>query len=206
MVDFFAFQLLKGLLFVGYDLLDTNVRDFMREHLFERAVDLDDAVIPRNLSEPAVAKLLFDHFRASINALTIRDSGSSRIEGHIRLHDTCLFRTEPRGFLPARKSLSNRVVGEANADRLELAFAACLDDAPDVQSFGKNYLVVGFKLDYVKANGELSTYTPDFSCAPLLAPCGWLRPRTERNWICRKKWRGSRSGARVEHAMGIRQQ
>lgn len=51
---------------VGYDLLYTNVRDFMREHLFERAVDLDDAVIPRNLSEPAVATLLFDHFRASI--------------------------------------------------------------------------------------------------------------------------------------------
>jgi type III restriction enzyme len=31
-----------------------------------------------------------------------------------------------------------------------------------VQAFGKNYLAVGFKLDYVKANGELSTYTPDF--------------------------------------------
>ena len=34
--------------------------------------------------------------------------------------------------------------------------------APDVQAFGKNYMAVGFKLEYVKANGELSTYTPDF--------------------------------------------
>lgn len=122
------------------------------------------------------------------------------------MHDTRLFRTEPRGFLPARKSLFNRVVGEANADRPELAFAAFLDGAPDVQSLGKNYLAVGFKLDYVKTNGELSTYTPDFSCAPPLAPCGWSRPRAARNWICRKNWRGSRSGARVEYAMGIRQQ
>jgi len=89
-------------------------------------------VILRNLSEPEVGKLLFDHFRAAINALTIRDSGSSRIEGHIRLRDTRPFRTEPRGFLPAKKSVFNRIVGEVNADRLELAFAAFLDSAPDV--------------------------------------------------------------------------
>jgi hypothetical protein len=162
-VAFFARQLLKDLRLVGgYDLLYPKVRDFLRAHLFERPVDLDDPVILRNLSEPEVGKLLFDHFRAAINALTIRDSGSSRSEGQIRLRDTRPFRTEPRGFLPARKSVFNRIVGEANADRLELDFAAFLDSAPDVQAFGKNYLAVGFKLDYVKANGELSTYTPDF--------------------------------------------
>jgi type III restriction enzyme len=31
-----------------------------------------------------------------------------------------------------------------------------------VASFVKNYLAVGFKLEYVKADGDLSTYTPDF--------------------------------------------
>ena len=31
-----------------------------------------------------------------------------------------------------------------------------------MQAFGKNYMAVGFKLDYVKADGDLSTYTPDF--------------------------------------------
>jgi type III restriction enzyme len=31
-----------------------------------------------------------------------------------------------------------------------------------VRSFAKNYLAVGFKLDYVKANGDLSNYIPDF--------------------------------------------
>src|SRR5947209_10301483 len=28
--------------------------------------------------------------------------------------------------------------------------------------FAKNYLAVGFKLDYVKSDGDLSNYTPDF--------------------------------------------
>ncbi|SFH58257.1 type III restriction enzyme [Nitrosospira sp. Nsp14] len=162
-VSFFARQLLKDLCLVGgYDQLYPKVKTFMREHLFTSVVDLEDPVILRNLSEPEVGKVLFDHFRASINALTIHDRGSSRIEGHIRLRDTRPFRTERRCFLPAKRSVFNRIVGEGSADGLELDFAAFLENAPDVQAFGKNYMAVGFKLDYVKANGDLSTYTPDF--------------------------------------------
>lgn len=162
-VGFFARQLLNDLRLVGgYDQLYPKVKAFMRDHLFTGPVDLDDPVILRNLSEPGVGKVLFDHFRAAINALTIHDSGSSRIEGHIRLRDTRPFRTEPRRFLPARRSVFNRIVGEDRADGLELDFAAFLESAPDVQAFGKNYMAVGFKIDYVRANGELSTYTPDF--------------------------------------------
>jgi len=162
-VGFFARQLLKDLCLVGgYDQLYPKVKSFMRDHLFTGPVDLDDPVILRNLSEPEVSKVLFDHFRAAINALTIHDSGSSRIEGHIRLRDTRPFRTEPRRWLPAAKSVFNRIVGEAHADALELDFAAFLEAASDVQAFGKNYLAVGFRLDYVKSDGELSTYAPDF--------------------------------------------
>jgi type III restriction enzyme len=162
-VGFFARQLLKDLRLVGgYDQLYPKVKVFIRDHLFTAPVDLDDPVILRNLSEPEVGKVLFDHFRSAINALTIHDSGSSRIEGHIRLRDTRPFRTEPRGFLPAKRSVFNRIVGEGNADGLELAFASFLETTPDVQAFGKNYMAVGFKLDYVRADGELSTYTPDF--------------------------------------------
>ena len=53
-------------------------------------------------------------------------------------------------------------MGEANAGGLELAFAAFLESAPDVQAHGKNYTGVGFKLDYVQANGDLANYVPDF--------------------------------------------
>lgn len=162
-VAFFARQLLKDLRLVGgYDQLYPKVKTFIRDHLFTTTVDLDDPVILRNLSEPEVAKVLFDHFRAAINTLTIYEGGSSRIDGHIRLRDTRPFRTEPRGFLAAKKSVFNHIVGEANADALELNFAAFLESASDVQAFGKNYMAVGFKIEFVKANGELSTYTPDF--------------------------------------------
>jgi len=162
-VAFFSRQILKDLRLVGgYEQLYPKVKIFLRDHLFDAAVDLEDPVILRNLSEPEVGKVVFDFFHAAINKLTIYEGGSSRIDGQIRLRDTRPFRTEPRGFIPAKKSVFNRIVGEANADGLELAFAAFLETAPDVQAFGKNYMAVGFKIEYVKANGELSTYTPDF--------------------------------------------
>lgn len=135
----------------------------MREHLFAPApVDLEDAVVLRNLSEFDVSKLLFDSFKKAINAPTIADAGAARVEDFIRLRDTRPFRTENRPFLAARKSIFNRIVGEARSGGLELSFAAFLKSAPDVAAFAKNYLAVGFKLDYVRADGDLSNYVPDF--------------------------------------------
>ncbi len=162
-VAFFARQLLKEMRLVGgYDQLYPKVRMFLRDHLFDRAVDLDDPQTLRNLSEPSATKIVFDYFKQAINALTLHDSGSSRIEGHIRLRDTRPFRAEQRRFVQSTKSVFNKTVGEANADGLELAFAAFLESAKDVAAYAKNYAAVGFRLDYVKANGDLSTYTPDF--------------------------------------------
>ena len=163
-VGFFARQLLKDMRLVGgYDALYPKVRDFIRDNLFEKSpVNLEDAVVLRNLSEPEPGKVLFDSFRKAINALTVSDTGTARIEDTIRLRNTRPFRTMDRPYLPAKKSVFNKMVAEPNAGGFELAFAKFLDDAPDVTSFAKNYLAVGFKIDYVKADGDLSNYVPDF--------------------------------------------
>ena len=125
-------------------------------------VDLEDPVVLRNLSEPEAGKILFDAFKKAINALTVQDTGSVRIEDHIRLRDTRPFRTENRPYLTAKKSIFSKIVGEPHSGGFELRFSKFLDDAPDVAAFAKKYLAVGFKIDYVKADGDLSTYTPDF--------------------------------------------
>ena len=163
-IAFFARQLLKELRLVGgYEVLYGQVKAFVRERLFEgEPVDIDDPVVLRNLSESAAAKRVFDSFKAAINALTVQDIGSSRIEDHIRLRDVRPFRTQHREWLPAKRSLFNRIVGEPNAGGFELRFARFLDEVPGVAAFAKNYLAVGFKFDYVKTDGDLSTYTPDF--------------------------------------------
>jgi type III restriction enzyme len=163
-VAFFARQVLKDLHLVGgYDVLYGKVKTFMREHLFDGTpVNLEDPVVLRNLSEPESGKVLYDAFKTAINALTIQDSGTTRIEARIRLKDTRPFRTEHRPFLTAKKSIFTKIVGEPKSGGFELSFAAFLETANDVSAFAKNYLAVGFKLDYVRADGDLSTYTPDF--------------------------------------------
>jgi type III restriction enzyme len=163
-VAFFARQLLKDLRLVGgYDVLYPKVRDFMRDHLFSPSpVNLEDPVVLRNLSEPDAGKTLYDAFKKAINALTVQETGTTRIEDRIRLRDMRPFRTDYRAHLTATKCLFNKIVGEPNSGGFELRFAAFLEAAPDVQSFAKNYTIVGFKLDYVKANGDLANYVPDF--------------------------------------------
>ena len=163
-VAFFARQLMKEFRLVGgYDVLYPKVRAFMAEHLFEaKPVNLEDPVVLRNLSEPEAGKILFDSFKQAINALTVQDTGTSRIEDRIRLRDTRPFRTENRPYLAPRKSLFSKIVGEPHAGGFELRFARFLDEAPDVVAFAKNYLAVGFKIDYVKTSGDLSNYVPDF--------------------------------------------
>jgi len=165
-VAFFARQLLKEMRLVGgYDALYPKVRDFMTQHMFTGAsVNLEDPAVLRNLSEPEAGKILFDTFKKAINALTVQEIGTSRIEDHIRLRDVRPFKPENPGgaFLVPKKSLFNKIVGEAHTGGFELTFAGFLDQAPDVQAFAKNYRHIGFKIDYVKADGDLSTYTPDF--------------------------------------------
>jgi type III restriction enzyme len=163
-VGFFARQLLKDLRLVGgYDILYGKVKTFMREYLFSPSpVDLEDPVVLRNLSEPDAGKILYDSFKIAINALTIQNAGTTRIEDRIRLRETRPFRTEHRQYFAASKSIFTKIVGEARGGGLELTFAAFLENASDVAAFAKNYLAVGFKLDYVKSDGDLSNYTPDF--------------------------------------------
>jgi hypothetical protein len=118
--------------------------------------------IVREISEPDAGKILYDSFKTAINALTIEEAGTTRIEDRIRLREMRPFRTEHRPYLEAGKSIFTKIVGEPHSGGFELSFAAFLEAAGDVAAFAKNYLPVGFKLDYVKANGDLANYTPDF--------------------------------------------
>jgi type III restriction enzyme len=163
-VAFFARQLLKDLRLVGgYDVLYGKVKTFIREHLFTPSpVNLEDPVVLRNLSEPEVGKILYESFKTAMNALTIQETGTTHIEDWIRLRETRPFRTEHRPFLAAKKCIFTKTVGEIHSGGFELSFAAFLEAANDVAAFTKNYLAIGFKLDYVKADGDLSNYIPDF--------------------------------------------
>jgi type III restriction enzyme len=110
-VAFFARQLPKELRLVGgVELMYPKVKSLVSEHLFEPAsADPEDPVVLRNLAEPEAGRLLFDYFKAAINALTVQGSGATHIEDRIRRRDVRPVRTQPRGFVVTKKSGRSQV-------------------------------------------------------------------------------------------------
>jgi type III restriction enzyme len=161
-IGYFAQTVMKELRLVsGYDVLYGKVKLFVQDGLFDQAVELEHPNTLRNLSEVAATKTVFDAFKKAINALTVQDKGDAQIRDTIKLRQTRPFVAKEQEYFVPKKSVFNRIIGD---EGFELRFARFLDDCADddVVSYGKNYLAVHFKLDYVDANGDISNYYPDF--------------------------------------------
>ncbi len=159
-IGYFAQTIMKDLRLVsGYDVLYGKVKAFVQEQLFECQVELESPNTLRNLSELAATKTLIETFKKAINALTVQDKGDAEIRDTIKLRQTRPFVTKDQGYLIPKKSVFNRIIGDSH---LELLFAGFLEGCDDVVSYAKNYMAVHFKLDYVKADGDISNYYPDF--------------------------------------------
>jgi type III restriction enzyme len=159
-VGWFAMKIQNDLRLVGgYDVIYGLLKDFIRDHLFDRSVVLEDRMTMRNLSEGDATMQTLESFKRGINALTIEDSGSATVVDSIKLRDTRSFPVNDQEYYVPKKSMFNRIVGDSH---LELRFAAYLDDCKDVVSFAKLYQRINFKLDYVDAEGRIRDYYPDF--------------------------------------------
>jgi len=159
-IGYFAQIIMKDLRLVsGYDVLYGKVKYFIRDELFEKPVDLESLNTLRNLSELEAGKTLVETFKKQINALTVQDKGDAEIHDTIKLRKTRPFVVKEQGYIIPKKSIFNKIIGDS---RLELQFAAFLEDCDDLISYVKNYMAVHFKIDYVNAKGEISNYYPDF--------------------------------------------
>ena len=159
-IGYFAMTVMKDLRLVsGYDILYGKVKGFVQSSLFGQSVELEHPNTIRNLSELAATKTLIETFKKAINDLTVQDKGDAQIRDTIKLREVRPFVTKDQGYLIPRKSVFNRIIGDSG---FELDFAKFLEDCADVTSYVKNYLAVGFKLDYVRADGDISNYYPDF--------------------------------------------
>ena len=159
-IGYFAQTVMKEMRLVsGYDVLYGKIKNFIQDRLFARSVDLEAPNTLRNLSELAATSTLIETFKKGINALTVRDKGDAEIRDTIKLRRTRPFVVKNQGYMMPKKSVFNRIIGDS---RFELKFADFLEQCSDVVSYAKNYLAVNFKLDYVKADGDISNYYPDF--------------------------------------------
>lgn len=160
-IGYFSQTIMRDLrLVTGYDVLYPKVKAFVQDHLFGRTVDLESPNTLRNLTELQATKTVIEGFKKAINALTVLDKGNAEIRDYIKLRNTRPFTVKDQAFMIPKRSIFNRIVGDSH---FELEFAAFLDGCEDeIVSYAKNFFAVGFKLDYVNANGDISNYIPDF--------------------------------------------
>lgn len=159
-IGYFAQTIMKDLRLVGgYDILYGKVKEFVVFHLFDREVEIDDFNTLRNLSELEACKTIIETFKKKINELTVVDKGSSEIRDVIKLRKIRPFIVKDQPHFFPQKSVFNKIIGDSH---FELVFASFLDKCPDVVSYIKNYFAVHFSLDYVNADGDISSYYPDF--------------------------------------------
>ena len=160
-VSFFTKSIMTDLrLYGGQDILYGKLKLFLREKLFGEIVDLDDPNVARNLSETNVRHVIRETFKKQINLLTVVNTGETEVQNYIRVSKQKTF-SVPRSkeSLPAKKSIFNKIVCDSH---FELVFAGFLDASNDVNRFIKNYMQLGFKMEYINHEGGISYYYPDF--------------------------------------------
>ncbi len=159
-IGYFTQVIMKDLRLVsGYDVLYGKVKEFIRDHLFEKEVAIDDLNTLRNLSEIEASRSVIETFKTKINALTVQDRGGAEIKDYIKTRTTRPFVIKEQGYIIPKKSIFNKIIGDSG---LELEFAWFLENCKDVTAYIKNYMAVNFRLDYVNAKGDISNYYPDF--------------------------------------------
>jgi hypothetical protein len=161
-VGFFANSILRDLKLVGgFDALFGKLKDFMETALFERAVDLDDLNVLRNLSEPAVTKAVLETFKLAINALTVSDKGTTEIRDSIKLSRIRPFVVNDQPYAVAGNSIFNKVVCD---NGFELELAELLARSKQIISFAKipERKTGAFNVEYQSSDGGISNYYPDF--------------------------------------------
>lgn len=159
-IGFFARTVMKDLRLVsGYDLLYGKVKSLIQDYAFGEHVDIQDKSVIKTLSEPSVTKTIVEALKRAVNHLAIVDRGEARIDGHIKLRDMRPFQAKNQAYQMPTKCVFDKMIGDSG---FELRFSAWLDKRSDVVAWGKNFLGVGFKLDYVNSKGTLTNYIPDF--------------------------------------------
>ena len=99
---------------------------------------------------------MLESFKKAINALTVRERGEPRFA--IASSGERLARSWSKSKVTSFRKRAFSTGRSETAD-LNSEFASFLEDCDDVQSYSKNYLAVGFKLDYVKGGRRHSQTT-----------------------------------------------
>ena len=142
----------------AFATLAPMVRDYLKQRVFERPVELEDKVILRRLAENDAQALVVGAFRDAIRALSITEREPAIEENALRVSDTPPFPWS-RQTVDGQRTVFNLTPVD---NSLEARFAQFLDRASDVTAWAKLTMNSRFALEYISRAGALRYYYPDF--------------------------------------------
>ncbi len=142
----------------AFATLAPMVRDYLKQRVFERPVELEDKVILRRLAENDAQALVVGAFRDAIRALSITEREPTIQENALRVSETPPFPWS-RETVAGEHTVFNLTPVDSS---LEARFARFLDRATDVTAWAKLTMNTRFALEYISHAGALRYYYPDF--------------------------------------------
>ncbi len=137
-----------------------KIKYFIEEILFEQKINIEEPQIVRNLSEPNVTNLIISVFKKEINKLINKDLGFREAIEYTQISNTKPYLSSRKKlYYHPKKSVFNLIGGDS---KFEIEFCEYLDNFEDVVSFYKNDIQLKQSIEYVKHNGAIGSYHPDF--------------------------------------------
>ena len=155
--------------------LYAQLKFFVKNMLFGKEVDLNDRNIIRNLSEPDITNTIINTFKKEINTLSLMEMGFKESISSRSISESKPYLSSRRKFYYApKKSVFNFIAGDS---KFEVEFSKHLDQFVDVASFFKNDIQLKQSIEYVKFDGKIGSYYPDF----------YIKLNNEDRWIVETK-------------------
>lgn len=103
-IGYFANAVMKNnFLFSGYDMIYDRVLVFVRDYLFGKKVDLEEADTLRNLAETPVSKKIMEFFAKEINFLLLQDLGLPQSCEVLKVSAMRAFAAKEQSYLAPKK-------------------------------------------------------------------------------------------------------
>ncbi|MEJ7652884.1 MAG: hypothetical protein WKH64_05865, partial [Chloroflexia bacterium] len=173
--------------------LAPKVRDFFRYKAFGSEVDLEDRAVMRAMGRTASEYVVRKEFGKALKELVIEQAEPELLAPEKMLSECAPFPWS-RPTYEAVKTVFNLAPFD---NAFERTFARFLDEAHDVEAFGKLPQQFGFAIEYTDASANMRYYYPDF-VARLPSGERWLietKGRRPPRWPTRTVRR--RYGARM---------
>jgi len=155
--------------------LYAQLKIFIKYVLFGKEVDIEEKNIIKNLFEHDISNIIILTFKREINEISLKEMGFKEVVNKRLISDSKPYLSSRKKlYYSPKKSIFNFIAGDS---KFEIEFSKYLDNFEDVASFFKNDIQLKQSIEYVKYDGKIGRYFPDF----------YVRLENDERWVIETK-------------------